>query len=366
MAVSSVARLADDRARGKNDPDAVEAVDGRAGSAARAQFSGTPYPPTGAASGAVALSKLVGRVEWVAGNTAMLGDEHWSTEPPAALAVTRASGGDAARRRRRSSVTRTPTRSTTRRASSELQESTRRLDRLIGAELEADVSVADAIGSRREAPCPVPPDRNRSRRRASPARSIPGSTPGRSASPPRWWPTPRSRRQGPSRSARPADGDGRPESPRPVRAPALLPSLVPLGLVPQRRAGRHRSGHRRRGRSRSPTSRTASGWFSGTLSVLRSNALGTGATAVRAVGGHRARRGRRLGHHDRRRGPLRPAVGAAPAGGARLGHGTVDDLLRRRAGRLHLDGDHPVQHHRSPSGGRWGSRGSRTSPSAVV
>ena len=36
----------------------------------------------------MALSKLVGRVEWVAGNTAMVGDEHWSTEPPPARAVT--------------------------------------------------------------------------------------------------------------------------------------------------------------------------------------------------------------------------------------------------------------------------------------
>ena len=34
----------------------------------RTQFAGTPYPPTGAASGAVALAKLVGRVEWLAGN----------------------------------------------------------------------------------------------------------------------------------------------------------------------------------------------------------------------------------------------------------------------------------------------------------
>ena len=36
----------------------------------------------------MALSKLVGRVEWVAGNSAMIGDEHWSTEPNAARAVT--------------------------------------------------------------------------------------------------------------------------------------------------------------------------------------------------------------------------------------------------------------------------------------
>jgi hypothetical protein len=37
----------------------------------RAQFRGTPYPPTGAAARALALSKLVGRVEWVAGNATL-------------------------------------------------------------------------------------------------------------------------------------------------------------------------------------------------------------------------------------------------------------------------------------------------------
>jgi uncharacterized membrane protein YccC len=34
----------------------------------RQQFAGTPYPPTGAAASAVALAKLAGRTEWVAGN----------------------------------------------------------------------------------------------------------------------------------------------------------------------------------------------------------------------------------------------------------------------------------------------------------
>jgi uncharacterized membrane protein YccC len=86
-AISSLARLADVRARGDDDPDSLAEVN-RELTQLRAQFSATPYPPTGAASEAVALSKLVGRVEWVSGNSAMLGDEHWSTEPEAALRVT--------------------------------------------------------------------------------------------------------------------------------------------------------------------------------------------------------------------------------------------------------------------------------------
>jgi uncharacterized membrane protein YccC len=36
----------------------------------------------------VALSKLVGRVEWLAGNTAMIGDERWSAEGASAQAIT--------------------------------------------------------------------------------------------------------------------------------------------------------------------------------------------------------------------------------------------------------------------------------------
>ncbi len=85
----------------------------------------------------------------------------------------------------------------------------------------------------------------------------------------------------------------------------------------------------------------------GTLSVLRSNALGTGATALRAVAGTAV--GFVVGS------AIMIGVGAhtvalwvtAARGRAGLGHGPVDDLLRRRTGRLHRGGGHPVQHHRS-------------------
>ena len=88
-AVSAVARLAD----GARDDSGVEAAQAEVTAELtrlRNQFSATPYPPTGAASGAVALSMLVGRVEWVADNTAMIGDQPWSNEEAPALAVTRA------------------------------------------------------------------------------------------------------------------------------------------------------------------------------------------------------------------------------------------------------------------------------------
>jgi hypothetical protein len=85
-AISAVARLADARSRGADDAPAYAEVTSQMQQLSQ-QFSGTPYPPTGAASGAVALSKLVGRVEWVASNTAMIGEEHWSTGPLPARAL---------------------------------------------------------------------------------------------------------------------------------------------------------------------------------------------------------------------------------------------------------------------------------------
>ncbi len=140
--VSAVAHLADARARGTEDPEAFEAVTAEL-AGLRQQFSGTPYPPTGAASGAVALSKLVGRVEWVAGNTAMIHDQHWSTESLPALAVTQ----EVAETLRQTAALicdgeAHPVHDASRIEA--VQESTRRLDRLITAELDADVSALTA------------------------------------------------------------------------------------------------------------------------------------------------------------------------------------------------------------------------------
>ncbi len=137
-AVSAVARLADARARGTDDPEAYAAVSSEL-ERLREQFSGTPYPPTGAAPGAVAVSKLVGRVEWVAGNSAMIGDEHWSTEPGPALAVTEKVAETLHQAASlicdsHAHPVRDPARIEA------VQESTRQLDHLINAELEADVS----------------------------------------------------------------------------------------------------------------------------------------------------------------------------------------------------------------------------------
>jgi uncharacterized membrane protein YccC len=144
-ALSALARLAEARAEGRSEPDAEAAVTAEL-ALLRTQFSGTPYPPTGAASGAVSLSKLVGRIEWVAGNSAMMADEHWSTERSPARAVTEAVAetlrqtaalvcdGDA-------HPVDDPERIRA------VQDSTRRLNQLIGAALEADVSSVTDVAS---------------------------------------------------------------------------------------------------------------------------------------------------------------------------------------------------------------------------
>jgi uncharacterized membrane protein YccC len=85
-AVSAVSRLADAHADGSRDPEAKATVTSELAKL-RAQFASTPYPPTGAAAGAVALAKLVGRVEWVAGNAALVKDDPGSFEPAEVRAV---------------------------------------------------------------------------------------------------------------------------------------------------------------------------------------------------------------------------------------------------------------------------------------
>ena len=280
-AVSAVARLADTRARGVVDPGAQADVTSEL-ALLRRQFSGTPYPPTGAASGAVALSKLVGRVEWVAGNTAIVGDEHWSTERMSARAITE-----------KVAETLHQTASLICDGSAHpvddpvrikaVQDSTRALDELIDAELRADVSEVSEAASE---PTEV-------------GRGVAGSTS--------------------------VEGEGIAAALDPgfhARALGIATEMVAEAALEA--AGSTVTLDRRLGAADSAPHRFAhrilshlsfrSVWFRnavrgatalalavtvvevtnvshgfwvvlGTLSVLRSNALGTGATALRAVGG---------------------------------------------------------------------------------
>ncbi len=111
----------------------------------RTQFSATPYPPTGAASSAIALSKLVGRIEWVASLSVPLSDDHLLSDPrfagerAEARAVIEASGDTLRKSARLICDGKAHPVSDPAQAAA-LQEATRGLDVLIEADLEADVA----------------------------------------------------------------------------------------------------------------------------------------------------------------------------------------------------------------------------------
>lgn len=86
-ALEAMARLAEARTHDDPDPKWQAAVDHDLADL-RLQFSSTPYPQAGSAGAAIALSKLVGRIEWVAGTSGALGSDDWSDEPASARRVT--------------------------------------------------------------------------------------------------------------------------------------------------------------------------------------------------------------------------------------------------------------------------------------
>jgi uncharacterized membrane protein YccC len=72
--LSSIGGLAAAHAEGRPDPGASAEMTSEL-ARLRSQFGATAYPPTGAASAAVALTKLVGRAEWVAGSAELADHE---------------------------------------------------------------------------------------------------------------------------------------------------------------------------------------------------------------------------------------------------------------------------------------------------
>jgi Fusaric acid resistance protein-like len=136
-AMSAVSRLSEAQASGKSDPLARADVKSEL-SLLRRQFAGTPYPPTGAVAGAMALAKLVGRVEWVAGNAMLIGDETMGPSPAREIV-----GAVAESLRQSASLICDDQAHPVDDPSlvNAVEESTRRLDRMIGRELEIDVSM---------------------------------------------------------------------------------------------------------------------------------------------------------------------------------------------------------------------------------
>ncbi|HWE65059.1 MAG TPA: hypothetical protein VG298_00295, partial [Acidimicrobiales bacterium] len=152
-AVSAVGRLAAAHGEGRSDPAARENVTTEL-SLLRDYFAATPYPPTGAVAGALALTKLVGRVEWVAGNAALIGDGSLSSGPSSVREVAAAVAETLSRSASlicddKGHPVDDPT------LVGAVQEAMRRLDDLIRAEIEIDVSMligVDADSDRGEEP----------------------------------------------------------------------------------------------------------------------------------------------------------------------------------------------------------------------
>ncbi len=281
-AITAVARLADTRARGTSDPEAHEAVVSEL-ARLRNEFSGTPYPPGGASSSAVALSKLVGRVEWVAGNTAMVGDEHWSTGPPPARAVTE-EVADTLRQTAHLICDRDGHPIEDPERIRAVQHSTRRLDALIGAALGADVSSLTSAASDPGEAAPGAPDGEPDEDERLVGELDPGFHARALGIATEMVADAALEAAGadPVVDRRTAMTD---ESASRVYAHRLLPHLS-FRSVWFRNALRGATGLALAVLVIEVTDVQHGFWVVlGTLSVLRSNALGTGATALRAVGG---------------------------------------------------------------------------------
>ena len=105
----------------------------------RRQFQATPYPPTSTASTAVALSKLVGRVEWVANNSTLSSNQTMDLEPEVRAVL--ASAADTLRRSAALVCDGNAHPVDDPQLIRALQHSVDHLDALMGHELAADISM---------------------------------------------------------------------------------------------------------------------------------------------------------------------------------------------------------------------------------
>ena len=282
-ALSAVGRLAQAYAEGRFDPEAQRAVESEL-LMLREQFRGTPYPPTGPVGGAVALAKLVGRVEWVAGNAMLLGKQGGSSELSTSRAVT-------------SMVAETLHRSASLICDGTahpvddpvlieaVQEATRRLDHLIGTELNAEVSTLMNVESEGTLPASSGSETQGRRGRESIASSLDPSFHARALG----IATEMVADAALEAAGAQVVGDRRLSAADEPPARLLtrrLTSHLSFRSVWFRNAVRGAAGLALAVGVVEVTNVQHGFWVVlGTLSVLRSNALGTGATALRAVAG---------------------------------------------------------------------------------
>jgi len=136
--VAAVAGLAEAHLGGGSVTEAKKAVETEVG-LLRRQLAGTPYPATGAAASGLALTKLVGRVDWVAGNATLVGARPSALEIPSVHVMIEA----AAQTLRRCAAlicdgTAHPVHDPVR--VRDVQESSRRLAQLLDSEVDSEVS----------------------------------------------------------------------------------------------------------------------------------------------------------------------------------------------------------------------------------
>jgi uncharacterized membrane protein YccC len=283
--VAAAGRLAAARAEGRFDPAAKSAVTAEL-TMLRDQFASTPYPPTGAAAGAVALTKLVGRVEWVATNEMLASDGQSSLETPQVREVIGAvaenlrlsalliGDGDGHPSHDQSLI-------------ESVKESTRHLDQLRMSEVYSDVSAL--IRSEVDVPFAVSGDQVNKAPDSDDGTGIATSL----------FPSFHARglavaTEMVARGAVEATGGdpltvrgmGTPDDTAPGAVRQRLASHLSFRSVWFRNAVRGAAGLALAVGVVEATAVEHGFWVVlGTLSVLRSNALGTGSTALRAVGG---------------------------------------------------------------------------------
>jgi hypothetical protein len=281
--LSAVSRMAAMVADGRPVPEAQDAVASEL-TLLRSHYAATPYPPTGAAAGAVALAKLVGRVEWMAGNAALVNGDTVPIELPrirTIIEVVAETLDECARLICDGNAY--PVEDDV--LVGAIRESTARLDGLVGSELDAEVSMlidtgadvtagslSDVVGpggSGREGMAPALDPSFRARALGIAAEMVADATLE-------------------SAGAQP-DGDRRlgvVEGPSRQMVWSRLVSHLSFRSVWFRNALRGAFGLALAVAVVEITDVGHGFWVVlGTLSVLRSNALGTGATALRAIGG---------------------------------------------------------------------------------
>jgi uncharacterized membrane protein YccC len=147
---TAIGRLVEVHADGMRDPEAHAALDSEL-SSMRREFAATPYPQTVAVRGTVALATLDARVEWAAANASIVREEAGTLELPSVRSVLSAAA-DTLHRTAALICDGDGDPVDDPRSVRRVQTATEHLVELIGTELEAEVSALSERGGPGDAP----------------------------------------------------------------------------------------------------------------------------------------------------------------------------------------------------------------------